>query len=115
MTSERDPALEALFTQAREEAIDDDFTDRVMLRVNTLQRRAIIGWAGVGMTVLVAAWLMTGPLTHAASLAAQLLPQSLVEIDDRLVAQLLAPVNSISGAVGLGFLALRLAYKKIFT
>ena len=114
MASDRNPALEALFVQAREEAIDDDFTGRVMSRVETLRRRAIIGWAGVGAAMLIAVWLMAGPLTNAASLTAQLLPQSLIELDDRVVARFLAPVNSISGALGLGFLALRLAYKKIF-
>lgn len=115
MASERDPALEALFAQASQETIDDDFTGRVMVRVDTLRRRAIVGWAGVGTAMLIAAWLMAGPLTHAASLTAQLLPESLVELDDRMVARLLAPVNSISGAVGLGFLALRLAYRKLFS
>ena len=71
-------------------------------------------WAGVGVAMLVIMGLMVGPLTHAASLATELLPAVLVDIDDRLFAQLLAPVNSIAGAVGLVFLLLRSVYKKVF-
>lgn len=114
MKTDRDPALESLFAIARQDAVDDDFANQLMAKIDGLRRRAMIGWASVGVAMLAALSLMAGPLTHAASFATQLLPETLVDIDDRLFAQLLAPVNSIAGAAGLGFLLLRLAYKKIF-
>ena len=43
-----------------------------------------------------------------------ILPVSLVDIDDRLLADLLAPVNSVAGLLAVLFLALRFAYKKLF-
>lgn len=115
MTSERDPMLEALFDRAKQDAIDDDFTDQVRSRIDGLRRRALVGWTAMGLALLVVLALMAGPLTSAASLVTGLLPEALVGVDDQLMAQILAPVNSIAGALGLGFLILRLAFKKIFS
>jgi len=115
MTVDRDPNLEALFAKAKQVAADDGFTDGVMSRIDKLRKRSMIGWIGVGVVMVALAWTVSSPVTHAVHLATQLLPESLVELDDRWMAQLLAPVNSIAGLVGLGFLGLRLAYKKIFS
>ena len=116
MTDERDPRLEALFDAAREELSGEQFGAGVMARIDRSRRRALTGWAAVAVVLLAGTWLLSGPLTGAVSVLIQLLPQTLVEIDagDVLVAQLLAPINSVAAAVAFAFLALRLAYRKIF-
>lgn len=116
MTDERDRRLEALFDAAREELSGDAFAASVMARVDRLRRRALFGWATLAVAFLAGAWLLSGPLTGAASLLTQLMPQSLVEFDEgnQLLAQLLAPVNSVAAAVAVGLLGFRFAYKKIF-
>lgn len=114
MTIDRDPALQDLFSTARKELEDDAFTAEVMSRVNKLRRRMLVSWVVVGLVLAVGVGVLSGPLLVAVNLATQLLPESLIELDDRLLAQILSPVNSVAGLLGLGFLALRLLYKKIF-
>ena len=114
MTSERDPALESLFAVAREYSPDDGFTADVMSQVDRRRRRALVAWAFLCLFLVAAAAMLAGPVSYATGLMGQVLPDSLVHIDDRWTAQVLAPINSIAGAVGIGFLLLRLAYRKLF-
>ena len=115
MTDERDPRLDALFDAAREELPGDEFAADVMGRVDRLRRRTLVGWAAVAVALLAGAWVLSGPLTHAAGLLTRLLPQSLVEVEagNQLLVQLLAPVNSLGTVIALGLLGLWFAYKKI--
>jgi hypothetical protein len=48
------------------------------------------------------------------SLAAQLMPDSLVDIEADWLAQIVAPINSVTGIAGLIFLAVWWFYRKIF-
>ena len=51
------------------------------------------------------AWWLTGPVMKIFGLAAQLLPDTLIEVEPTsLMAQLTAPINSISFIVGMVFL-----------
>ena len=116
MTDERDSRLEALFDAAREELSGENFAAAVMARVDHLRRRTLIGWATFAVVLLAGAWLLSGPLIGAVGLVTQLMPQSLVEMEvgNQLFAQMLAPINSVAGAVALGAFVLWIAYKKIF-
>ena len=115
MTHERDTRLETLFDAAREELAGEAFAADVMARVDRLRRRALMGWAAVAAAILVGVVALSGPVTGAVGLLTQLLPQSLVEFEagNALLAQLLAPINSVAAAVALGAFLLRFAYKKI--
>ncbi|MDH3374868.1 MAG: hypothetical protein OEM85_16005 [Gammaproteobacteria bacterium] len=115
MTTDRDPLLESLFAAARQDLAGDEFADDVMLRIDKLRRRAIIGWIFVGLVAAAIALVLSGPIVHAVNLATQILPESLVELDDRRLVQVFAPLNSVAGVVGLGLLGLRMAYRKIFS
>lgn len=115
MTTDRDPTLQSLFEVAKQDFAGDAFTDQVMLRIDTLRRRTVIVWVCVGLVAVAFTWSLAAPILHTVNLATQILPETLIELDDRTLAQILAPVNSIAGAVGLGFLGLRLAYKKVFS
>ena len=64
--------------------------------------------------VAVVGWFVAAPVQDAVNLLTQILPESLVEVEDEFLAQLLSPVNSVAVPIGLGFLLLRSLYKKIF-
>ena len=115
MTTDRDPLLESLFAAARQDLAGEEFADDVMLRIDKLRRRAIIGWIFVGVVAAAIAFMLSGPIVLAVNLTTQILPESLIELHDRRLAQVFAPVNSIAGVVGLGLLGLRVAYRKIFS
>ena len=107
----RDPQLQALFAQAYTEPPAHPFTEQVLSQTNKLRRRAIF------MRVALAALLMliAIPLEDLALEFTQLLIVSLVEIDNQLVAELLAPVNTVGGALSFTLLLIRAAHRKLFT
>lgn len=115
MTVDRDSTLEDLFDVARQDFSGDAFTDRVMAQIDMQRRRLLIGWACIGLVLAVCAWLLAEPILDVVLLTTQILPHSLIELDDNLAAQLLSPVNSIAAVVALVFLGLRGAYRKIFS
>lgn len=115
MTTDRDPILQSLFTIAKQDCLEDEFTDRVISRIDKLRRRALIGWVAAGLVSAGFALALTEPLLYTVNLATQVLPRSLLELDNSIAAQLVAPVNSIAGIVALCLLGLRMAYKKIFS
>lgn len=115
MTTDRDPVLQSLFVAAQQEMAGDAFTERLMSRIGKLRRRTLSAWIGVGFVVAVAAWLLTGPVVSAVNLGAQFLPKSLIELDNQVLADVVAPVNSVAILVAVGILGLRAIYRKIFS
>lgn len=114
MTHDQDPALKALFIKAARINREEAFIDQVMTQVDRLRRKASIGWLVAGLLLVALAWWLSRPVIDATALLTQLLPVSLVELENQLLAQLLAPLNSIAGAIALLFLLLCFAYKKLF-
>jgi len=113
MTDARDPGLQAMFDSTREDAADDAFVARVMADVEKGQRRTVISWVFAGLLLAPVAWWLSTPLLGAVDLATQLLPDTLIAVEEGFLAQLLAPVNSVAGVVGLVFLGAWVAYRKI--
>lgn len=115
MTTDQDPLLHSLFAIAEQDMSGEPFTTEVMSQIDRQRRSAIIVWICVGLVLLACLWLISAPLLNAINLATQVLPRSLVELDDRWLARILSPVNSIGAVVAFGFLGLRMAYRKIFS
>lgn len=115
MTIDRDATLEKLFDVARQDFSRDAFADRLMAQIDMQRRRTVTAWAGVGVVLAICAWLLAQPILDVIVLTTQILPRSLIELDNRWLAQILSPVNSIASAVVLLFLGLRGAYRKIFS
>jgi len=113
MTDERDPGLQALFDSATTIAEDDDFVSRVMADIDNSRRRTVLGWAIAGLLLVPVTWWMAGPVLETLSVVGELLPDSLFTIEEGLVADLLAPVNSAMGAAGLFFVGAWTLYRKI--
>ena len=113
MTDARDPGLQAMFDTAREDNADEAFVARVMADVEKGQKRTVISWVFVGLLLAPVAWWLSTPLLSAVDLATQLLPDTLIEVEEQWLAQLFAPVNSVAGIVGLMFLVAWALYRKI--
>ena len=114
MTNDRDPDLQKLFDLAAYDIATDDFTARVESQINKARRKTIFTWAAVYVLLIAVVLLLTAPVLEATGLVLQFLPTSLVEVDDGLVTQVFAPVNTVSAVVGLGILGLRAAIRKLF-
>ena len=115
MTDTPDPGLQAMFDAAREETADEAFVALVMADIDKVQQRTVISWVVGGLLLAPVAWWLSTPLLSAIDLATQLLPDSLIAVEGQWMAQLLAPVNGVSGIVGLTFLIGWRFYRKIFS
>ncbi len=113
MTDERDPGIQALFDSASRVGEDDAFIARAMAEIDGTRHRTVIGWIIFGVIMAPVAWWLSEPIMSTFDLAAQLLPDRLVAVEHDWAAQLLAPVNSVAGIMGLAFLGAWMAFRKI--
>ena len=114
MTDERDPALQALFAEAEQDLPAEDFAVGVMERIEAERKMTALRWLLGAVTMLACAWLLAAPVQEAVVLLTQGLSVTLVDLDNRLLAQVLSPVNSVAGIVGLGFLGHYGLHRKVF-
>jgi hypothetical protein len=103
--------LRQVFADSDLELAGDDFTMEVMSHADPLRRRRIIRRVMLGFAFA----LIAIPLEDIGLALARFLLLSLVEIDDSLAAELLAPVNSVGSLLSFVLLSLRVAHKKLFT
>lgn len=108
-----DPRLEALFAEAEQAFDDDAFVRDVMARVDGARRRVLAVWAGLSIVMLAGLALLASPVIEALTMATQLLPVSLVEIETQWLRQLFAPINSVAAAIAVGALAIRKFFRRI--
>lgn len=114
MNDERDSDLRDLFAAARQDLVEDEFTQQVMSRVDRSRGRSILLGIGIGLVFLVCAWLLTGPVVLAVNLLTDLLPRSWVELEDSLVARLFAPLNTMGALIAALVLIILVGIRKIF-
>jgi hypothetical protein len=110
-----DPGLKALFDKAGYSFDPDAFRAAVMAQIDRERRRSILVWSIVGVAAVTGFVFLATPVLTAASMASELLPVSLVEIETQWLRQLLAPINSVAAAVAIGALALRKFFRRIFS
>jgi hypothetical protein len=115
MTEERDPMLQALFADAEQDLQEDAFTGRVMVSARLQKRRALIGWICFDLMIVICVWLLAAPLQSAVNLLLPSLTTSLVDLDNRLLAELLLPVNNLASVLALLAIGLRSAYRRFFS
>lgn len=105
-----DDSLQQMFAHANLQLAGDTFTTEVMSQVDKLKRRVIIRRVLLGLTIA----LITIPLEDFVLGLSHFLLLTLVELDNTLVAELLAPVNSVASLLSLILLTLRIAHKRLF-
>ena len=114
MTTSRDPNLQKLFTQAEQDFRNDSFAQDVLRRIDRERRKTMLVWSVLIVLALACVAFLASPVFTAISMATQLLPVSLVEIETEWMRLLLSPINSVAAAIALGALALRKFYRRIF-
>ena len=105
------PALQSVFDNAGQGISDEAFTTQVMDQTKILKRRKVIRRLCIGLLFA----LIAVPMQDIAMASTQFLVLSLIEIDDSLLAQILAPVNTVGSLLSFVLLSLRLFYKRIFS
>jgi hypothetical protein len=85
----------------------------ITLQIDRQRRHTMIGWALAGIALVPVAWWLSRPLAAVFDFAARLMPHSLVHIETAWLDQLLAPVNSLYGVVGLFFLLAWWLFRKL--
>jgi hypothetical protein len=113
MTDDRDPGLQALFDAAPRASANSEFVARVMADIDRQRHKTILGGLAAAVLLVPVIWWFTGPVVTTLNLATQLMPDSLIEIETNWLAQIVAPINSVTGVAGLLFLAGWMFYRKI--
>lgn len=114
MTELRDPLLQSLFEQARQDLDGAELTAHVMSA--TRKRMLALGAAGVvaAAVVLLSAWVFFSmPLLEFAVLVSQFLTNPLVELGEGWLALAFLPVNNIASIVVLAGKLGLMGWKKI--
>jgi hypothetical protein len=109
--SEQGASLQQMFASADTQLAGDTFSRQVMSRTDKLKRRRVI----IRLLMALAVALAGIPLEDYVLDTARFLGSSLLELDDTLIAELLAPVNSVGGMLSLVLLALRAGHKRLFS
>lgn len=104
MSNDNDPQLQALFMQAQQAFDRDAFTRGVLERIDRERRRTMMIWSVFGIVAVGVLVLLAKPVLAALTMATQLLPVSLVDIETEWLRQLASPINSIAAAIALGIL-----------
>jgi hypothetical protein len=112
---DRDLGLQAMFAEAEQELPAEAFSAQVMARIEAQGRRPRLARIALGLALAICLWLLAAPLQGAAGLLLQGLALPLVSLDDRLLGELLLPLNNVAAAALLLLAALGLVWRKIFS
>lgn len=115
MTNGNDPVLQALFDSARDDLLENGFTQQVMSEVEKKRRRTIIVWVGLSLLALVVVWWLAEPVLELLNLVSALLPTSLFDLGEGWIAVFLAPLNSIATLIAAGAFGLYAGFRKLFS
>ena len=113
MNDERDPKLEALFTNAAAESPNDDFTDKVMTNVASHRRNVMIGRVAIVAMIVLLEVLLSAPVQSAVGAVVEVLGTPIIEMDQSMLAMMLAPANSIAGVIGGVLLLVHFLYRRL--
>ncbi len=114
MTEERDPNLERVFAEAKEDLPEDAFAGRLMARIGAGERRAVVGRLCVGLALAVGAVLVEPMLQDAIGSLNQSVQAPLLDLDDQRLTYVLSPLNSVQGVVALAVAAAFIGYRTLF-
>lgn len=102
--------LKALFAQPVEKVDADTFTTEVMAGTQRLRRRKILLRIGLGLLLA----LLVPPLQDFGLAITEVLLISLISFEGGLLADLLAPVNTVGTVVSFALFAMRAFYRQLF-
>jgi hypothetical protein len=103
------PFLQELFDDSGQSLEDEDFIEKLMKRVDGARRRRIAGHLAFGGMIALLAWYVQEATTP----VSRWMMVSLFDLGTGMMAELLAPLNTVGTLVAFGLLGLRVAYKRI--
>ena len=103
MSEIRDPRLDSLFSQARENLPGDAFTDRVMTRSRFLKYRMHTIAAGTLLLLLVAAQVFLPPMRDFGLMIAWGLTTNIIDLGEGWLAFAVSPVNTVGSLLVICF------------
>lgn len=113
MTEQRDPFLETLFAEARQELDGKVITTQVMARTRSVKLLLLAGGVSAALILVAGARLIFSiPLFDFAVLISQVLATPLFTLGEGWLALLLLPLNTIASLLVILFKALRIFQKK---
>jgi len=112
--TDRDQNLIALFAQAEQQFDDDAFVAGVMSQIDRERRRTLLVWVALTLFIVACIAAFAAPVIAAVSMATQLLPVSLVDVQADWFRQLVSPINSVAAAVALAVLGIVRFFRKVF-
>jgi hypothetical protein len=102
--------LQTLFTESAQQIDADAFTSDVMAGTERLRRRKVLLRIGLGMLLA----LLVPPLQDFGLAVTEILLISLVSFEGGLLAELLAPVNTVGTVVSFALFGMRAFYRQLF-
>ena len=115
MTDDHDGTLQSLFAEAEQELAAEEFTVQVLARVDKSSRRAMIGRICLALALFICLALLAAPIQEALNLLTQVFTRSVIDLENRVLSQVLSPLNNISIVLAVGLIGLRAVYRKIFS
>lgn len=111
---DRDPLLLSLFTSAQNDLEGHEFAGQVMLQLGISKRKAVMGWSCIGLVLALCVVLLSSPLQQVVQLLTLSVSLSLIDVDHRLLAEIISPMNNMGSLLALALFGLRIIYRKVF-
>jgi hypothetical protein len=115
MSETRDGNLERMIVHVDQDLVDEKFVAAVMAEADRLRRRRIVMMSAAGVVVLIVIGLVASRLTAVMATFTSFIAQPIATVHGDVMATVLAPVNSLAGALGLVALGLWAAYRGLLS
>ena len=113
MNDERDPLLESLLMREESELSDSEFTQNVMTNVENRRRNVLVGRVAIFALLILFEVLLSAPLQNSVGTITAFLNTSIFDLGNEYAAQILAPLNSIAGVIGMLLLGAHYFYRRM--
>ena len=113
MNNERDPLLESLFLQAKQELVDEKFTANIMAGIDRRRRGFLIGRLSIIALLIVFELVMNTPLQDSVGALTGTMSRSLIPLENEWLTYALGPLNSIAGVLGVTLLGMQFLFRKV--
>ena len=112
MNDERDPRLEALFTEVEQELTDSRFTEQVMVRVQRRGRNVMLGRLAFVLVIVAFELALSSPLQTSIGALTEMLGTTLIQLDNEWLEFATAPLNSVAGLIGAILIGLQFLFRR---
>jgi hypothetical protein len=111
MSEYTDPDLAQIFAESQPDILQDEtFTQEVLKQTDKLKRRRMIG----RIILALAMTTIAAPVQDFAMILTEVMVHSVVSINNQLLAEILAPINTVGAALSATLFGIRAMYKRLF-